>query len=218
MFTANVGIAFDNIYLNQEVLDTQTEVIMRLGQVVENRSKETAFHVVRVAEYTHVLAKACGLSDREAEIIKLASPMHDIGKIGIPDNILLKPGKLTKEEFDIIKTHTHIGHSIFQGSKRDILKTAAIIALSHHERWDGKGYPGGLKGEDIPLAGRLVSLADIFDALGCRRVYKEAWPFDKVCTFISKEKGRIFDPTLVELFMASKDIVRAIQSRYQDKV
>lgn len=217
VFTTNVGIAFDNIYLNEEIVDTQTEIIMRLGQVVESRSKETAYHVVRVAEYTYVLAKALGLDEREAGVIKLASPMHDIGKIGIPDNVLLKPGKLTDEEFELIKTHTEIGYSIFEGSARDVLKTAAIIAISHHERWDGKGYPKGLKGEDIPLPGRLVQLADVFDALGCDRVYKKAWPLDRVFEFIEKERGKMFDPSIVDTFFANRDELLSIREQYRDR-
>ncbi len=216
IFTSNVGIAFDNIYLNQEIIDTQTEIVMRLGQVVEERSKETAYHVFRVAEYIYTLAKALGLDEEEAKTIKLASPMHDIGKIGIPDSVLLKPGKLNDEEWAVMKTHANIGYNILGGSERTLLKTAAIIALTHHERWDGNGYPNGMKGEDIPLAGRLTALADIFDALGSDRVYKKAWPLDKIFKYITEESGRIFDPKLVSLFMENKKSILAIMEQYRD--
>ena len=216
IFTTNVGIAFDNIYLNQEVIDTQTEIVMRLGQVMEERSREAAYHVVRVAEYIYTLAKACGLDDEQAKIIKLASPMHDIGKIGVPDSVLLKPGKLNEEEFAIIKGHAEIGYKILEGSERELLKTAASIALTHHERWDGKGYPNGLSGEEIPLVGRLATLADIFDALGSDRVYKKAWPLDKVFKFIIAKSGSIFDPRLVSLFMENKETILKIRKQYED--
>lgn len=218
IFTNNVGIAFDNIYLNQEIIDTQTEIVLRLGEVVESRSKETAYHVLRVGEYSYLLALLYGTDEMQASNIKLASPMHDIGKIGIPDQILLKPGKLTPEEFEIIKTHTEIGHKILKGSERELLKTAAVIAYTHHERWDGNGYPKGLKGEEIPLAGRVTALADVFDALACDRVYKKAWPMEEVFAYVLKERGGLFDPKLVDLFMESKDQIMEIRKRYADPV
>lgn len=217
IFTHNVGIAFDNIYLNQEIIDTQHELAMRLGEVVESRSKETANHVRRVAAYSHLLALAYGLSPQEAEEIKLASPMHDIGKIGIPDSILLKPAKLTEEEFEIIKTHTHIGYKILEGSKRLLLKMAATIASSHHERWDGKGYPRGISGEEIPLAGRLICLADIFDALSSERVYKKAWPLEEVLEYIKRERGKTFDPKLVDILLQNLPELVKIQEKYKDE-
>lgn len=217
VFANNVGIAFDNAYLNQEILDTQTEVVLRLGEVVESRSKETAYHVVRVAEYSYLLARGCGLDEKESRIIKLASPMHDVGKIAIPDRVLLKPGRLTPEEHDVIKTHTDIGYKILGGSGRTLLKEAAIIAYTHHERWDKKGYPRGLAGEDIPLSGRITALVDIFDALGSDRVYKKAWPLDRVFDYILQEKGRIFDPRLVDIFLEHKTEVLKIRERYRDK-
>lgn len=218
LFTNNVGIAFDNVYLNQEILDTQSEIVLRLGEVVESRSKETAYHVVRVAEYSYLLAKGYGLDEQACRIIRLTSPMHDIGKIGIPDSVLLKPGRLTEEEFAIIKTHTDIGYKILGGSKRMLLMEAATIAVSHHERWDGKGYPRGLAGEEIPLSGRITAMADIFDALCSERVYKPAWPLDKVFDYIAAESGRIFDPRLVDILLASRDEVARIRERYRDEV
>jgi len=216
VFTNNVGIAFDNIYLNQEILDTQTEVVLRLGEVVESRSKETAYHVIRVAEYSYLLARAMGLDEQEALVIKLASPMHDVGKIGIPDSVLLKPGPLTPEEYAVIKTHTDIGRKILGGSERILLKEAAVIAYTHHERWDGAGYPCGLAGEDIPRSGRITALADVFDALSCDRVYKKAWPRDRVLGFIAEERGRMFDPGLVDALLERQGEILLIQDRYRD--
>ena len=217
VFTNNVGIAIDKIYLNQEIIETQTEVVLRLGEVVESRSKETANHVVRVAEYSRIMALAYGIEEKEAEIIKLASPMHDVGKIGIPDSVLLKPGKLTPEEYAVIKTHTDIGYKILSGSERVLLREAATIAYTHHERWDGNGYPRGLAGEDIPITGRITALADVFDALSHARVYKEAWPLDKVFKFITDERGKMFDPRLVDLFFECKDEIVHIRTIYRDK-
>ena len=218
VFANNVGIALDNLYLNQEIIDTQTEIVQRLGEVVESRSKETAYHVVRVAEYSYLLARACGLDEHESMIIKLASPMHDVGKIAIPDSILLKPGRLTKEEFAVIKTHTDIGYKILGGSKRLLLKEAAIISYTHHECWNGTGYPRGLAGEDIPLSGRITTLADIFDALCSERVYKKAWPVEEVFSHMIKESGKLFDPYLVKVFLENKEEVLRIRERYRDVI
>ncbi|MBI9090460.1 MAG: DUF3369 domain-containing protein [Desulfobacterium sp.] len=216
IFTTNVGIAFDNVYLNQEIIDTQKEVIQRLGEVVESRSKETAFHVVRVAEYIGVLAEGLGLSEEEIDILKLASPMHDIGKIGISDAILLKPGHLNDDEFATMKTHAYIGYRILRGSARELLKTAAIIAYTHHERWDGTGYPRGLAKDKIPLSGRITCFADIFDALLSDRVYKKAWSVKRVERFIAEQEGRTFDPDVVKAFTKNRDKIMAIRERYRD--
>lgn len=157
----------------QEIVETQKEIIYTIGTIGEKRSLETGLHVRRVANYSYLLAKLYGLSEKEAEIIKFASPMHDIGKIGIPDAVLNKPGPLNDEEWEIIKEHPLIGYEMLKHSKREILQTAAIIALEHHERYDGKGYPSGLKGEDIHIYGRISALVDVYDALGNDRVYKE---------------------------------------------
>ncbi|MFV0349187.1 MAG: DUF3369 domain-containing protein [Halodesulfovibrio sp.] len=218
IFTTNVGIAFDNIYLNDEIIKTQSEVLFRLGEVVETRSKETAYHVVRVAEYTRILALAHGVSAQDAELFKQASPMHDIGKIGIPDSILLKPGKLTDDEFAIMKQHTTIGHSLLKTSDRRMLTTAADIAYTHHERWDGTGYPRGLKGEEIPLEGRITAVADVFDALSHERVYKKAWPMEEVLAFFHEQKGKMFDPALVELLLNNLDALLKVKEHYTDNI
>jgi response regulator RpfG family c-di-GMP phosphodiesterase len=216
VFTNNVAVAFDNVYLNKEIINTQKEVILRLGDVVESRSKETAHHVRRVAEFTRLLARAAGLGEETAELYLHASPMHDVGKIGIPDAILLKPGRLTDEEREVMKTHTTIGYHILNTSERPIMQAAAIIAHEHHERWDGTGYPQGLKGDGIHIAGRITCLADIFDALSSKRVYKEAWPQEKVLDYIQAEKGRIFDPALVDALFANMEEIDRIRDKYQD--
>ncbi len=207
LFSNNISIAFDNLCLNDEIVSTQSEIVKRLGEVIENRSKETAQHVERVANTSYILAKAYGLSEEEAKKIMFASPMHDIGKVAISDEILLKPGKLTKDEFEKMKEHTTIGWEILKDSQREILKTAALIAKDHHERWDGKGYPNGLKGEDISLCGRIVAVADVFDALSHKRVYKDAWPLDKVLNLFKEESGKQFEPKLVELLFDNLDLI-----------
>lgn len=216
IYASNARVAFDNAQLNSEIIETQKEVIVTLGEIVETRSKETANHVVRVAEYSYAFALLCGLSEDEANLLRLASPMHDIGKVGISDQILNKPGKLTVEEFEIMKTHTLIGHEVLKQSKRKILKTAATIALSHHERWDGKGYPYGKKEDEIDLNSRITSIADVYDALSHKRVYKEAWTDEAVIDFIRNESGKMFQPTLVKLFIDNIEIFTAIKIAYPD--
>lgn len=217
LFSTNIGIALDNIFLAREIADTQREVVFTLGEVVENRSRETANHVRRVAEYSYLMAQKAGMEEEEAQRLRLASPLHDVGKIGIPDAILLKPGRVTPEEFEIIKTHTRIGYDILKGSKRRILKAAATVALQHHERWDGTGYPTGLQGEDIHIFGRITCLMDVFDALSCKRVYKEAWAMERVREYLKKEKGGQFDPQLIDLFFESFDEFLAIKEKCSDE-
>ena len=187
--------------LNNEIEATQREIVFMMGAIAEKRSKETGQHVQRVAEYSLILARLHGLSLEESILIKNASPMHDIGKIGIPDAILNKPGKFTNEEFEIMKTHSEIGYKMLQHSTKSILKAAAILAYQHHERWDGKGYPQGLKGENIHIYGRITAIADVFDALGSERVYKKAWPLEKILKLFKEERGKQFDPSLVDLFL-----------------
>lgn len=200
----------------QEVLDTQKEVIITLGQVVESRSSETANHTVRVGELSYELAILYGLSEKEAELIRAASPMHDVGKIGIPDFILNKPGKLTPEEYRTMQAHPDIGFKILNNSERTIIKAAAIIAHQHHERWDGQGYPNNLKGEDIHIYGRIVALADVFDALFNDRVYRKAMPLEKVLKIITEGRGTQFDPTLVDHFLNNLKRFLAISERFAD--
>lgn len=172
IYCTNVSVAFENIYLNEELESTQQEIIYTMGEITETRSRETGHHVKRVAEYSRLLAIKYGLSEQEAEVIRLASPMHDVGKVGIPDAILNKPGPLTQDEFEIMKTHSNLGYEMLKHSNKQVLNAAAIIAQQHHERFDGSGYPHGLRGEDIHLYGRITALADVFDALCSDRVYK----------------------------------------------
>lgn len=195
----------DVIKLNAEMLETQKEVVYTLGAIAETRSKETGLHVRRVAEYSYLLAKLYGLSEHDAEILKQASPMHDIGKVGIPDAILNKPGKLTYEEFEVIKTHAELGYEMLKHSSREILKASAVVAYEHHEKWDGSGYPRGLKGEKIHVFGRITAVADVFDALGHERVYKEAWDIQSILSLFKRERGKHFDPVLIDLFLANLD-------------
>ena len=212
IFSSNVSIVFENLYLDKEVAETQAEIIYTLGEVMENRSKETASHVKRVAKYTHLLANEYGLDEDEAFILKSASPLHDIGKIGIEDSILLKPGKLTDDEFVVMKKHAEIGYEILKKSKRSILKAAAIVANEHHEKFNGLGYPNGKKGEEIHLYGRIVAIADVFDALTHKRVYKKAWSFEEAVSYMIDEKNTHFDPNLIDIFVNNLDKVKEIHS------
>ncbi len=216
LFIQNVSIAFENAQLHEDVFSTQREIVYLLGDAVETRSEETGNHVKRVAEVSRMLAAAYGLGSDEVELIKLAAPLHDIGKIGIPDAILNKPGKLEPEEWEIMKSHAELGHRMLVGSNRKILKTASIIALEHHEKWDGSGYPYGKKGEEIHIYGRLVAIADVFDALGSTRSYKKAWSPADIRTFMTEQRGRHFDPRGIDLFMESFDEIAAVRERFSD--
>lgn len=203
--------------LNREIIETQKEVIFTMGSIGETRSKETGLHVKRVAEYSRLLALLSGLDDYEADMIAMASPMHDIGKVGIPDAILHKKGRLTPDEFEIMKTHVTIGHEMLKHSQRPIMQTAAIIALQHHEKWDGSGYPAATEKEDIHIYGRITALADVFDALGSKRCYKEAWSDEDILAQINQESGRHFDPTLVDLLFDNLDAFYQIRETYRDQ-
>jgi len=210
IFSNDILVAYENIHLHNEIVETQKELISRLGSVVENRSKEVANHVNRVAKISYLLAVKYGLSKEESRKIEMASPMHDIGKVAIPDNILLKPARLTDDEFEIIKTHSQIGYNILECGKREILKTASIIAHQHHEKWVGNGYPQGLKGEDIHIYGRITAIADVFDALTYKRVYKEAWELEKALDFIKDQRGKHFEPKLVDIFFENIQDIKKI--------
>lgn len=206
----------DIIKIHRELEATQKEIIYRMGEVGETRSKETGNHVKRVAEYSKLLAIKTGLSEEEADTLLCASPMHDIGKVGISDDILLKPGKLTAEEFEIMKEHSEMGYNILRTSKRKILKAASIVAYHHHEKWNGQGYPQGLKGEDIHIYGRITAIADVFDALGSNRAYKNAWKFEDILAYFQEQKGEHFDPRLIDIFFDNLDSVLEIRDRYAD--
>lgn len=201
MFLSNYSVALDNYILNNLIYETQREIIVTLGEVVEKHFDETSQHVNRMSEMMYRFAKVVGYPHMEAEMIKVGSTLHDVGKIGIPDAILKKPGKLTPEEFTCIKEHTEIGHKILSRSDLEILSIAAEIALNHHEKFDGSGYPSGLKGEGIPKLARMLAILDVFDAMTHKRVYKEAAEVTEALEYITKQKDRHFDPELVELFM-----------------
>lgn len=207
----------EQIHLNREIVATQREVISTMGAIGETRSKETGDHVKRVAEYSKLLALKSGVSLQEAEEIKMASPMHDIGKVGIPDDILNKPGKLSDDEFEIMKTHAALGYEMLKGSQQPLLKTAATISYEHHEKWDGSGYPRGLKGEEIHLHGRITAIADVFDALGHDRVYKKAWPLENILELFKEGRGKHFDPNLIDLFFKHLDEFLAIKEEFDGK-
>ena len=202
--------------LSDEIINTQKEIIYTMGEIAETRSKETGNHVKRVAEYSKLLALKLGISSDEAEMLKLASPMHDIGKVGIPDNILNKPGKLTPEEFEIMKTHAQLGFDMLKHSSKAILQIAAIVSNEHHEKYNGKGYPRGLKGEDIHIFARITAVADVFDALGSDRIYKKAWEDEKIFELFNSEKGEHFDPKVIEAFFHSLDEIKTIRERFKD--
>jgi response regulator RpfG family c-di-GMP phosphodiesterase len=202
--------------LQQEIEDTQKEVIFTLGAIAEARSQETGNHVRRVAEYSRILAVHYGLSPREAEMLKQASPMHDIGKLATPDSILNKPGKLTIEEFSIMKQHAELGYEMLKHSARPLIKMAATIAYEHHEKYDGSGYPRGIVGKNIHIYGRITAVADVFDALGSKRCYKEAWPDDQIFALFRDQRGKHFDPNLVDLFFGHLEELLVVRDEFKD--
>jgi len=190
---------------NRELQSAYHDTIHRLVLAAEYKDEDTGDHIVRMSRYSALIAEELGLPDKEAQDIFYAAPMHDVGKIGIPDNILMKPGKLTDEEFDRMKTHTSIGAKILADSRADILQLAQQIAISHHEKWNGRGYPQGHAGEKIPLAGRIVGLADVFDALTSKRPYKVPYPVEVAVNIIQKERGEHFDPDVADAFLGNID-------------
>ncbi|MFA6395595.1 MAG: HD domain-containing phosphohydrolase [Sulfurimonas sp.] len=202
--------------LNQEIEDTQREVVFTMGSIGESRSKETGNHVKRVAEYSKLLALYYGLDENEAEMLRQASPMHDIGKVAIPDAVLNKPGRFDEHERRIMDTHAALGYEMLKHSARPLLLMAATVANEHHEKWDGSGYPRGLSGENINIHGRITALADVFDALGSDRIYKKAWDDEKIFTLFREERGRHFDPTLVDIFFDHLEEFLIIRDRLKD--
>ncbi|MCD6433899.1 MAG: HD domain-containing protein [Sulfurimonas sp.] len=205
-----------SVKLTNEIEDTQKEVVFTMGAIGESRSKETGNHVKRVAAYSKVLALAYGMDETEAELLKQASPMHDIGKIAIPDAILKKPGRFNNEERAIMDTHAELGFSMIKNSQRPLLKAAAIVAYEHHEKYDGTGYPRKLSGEKIHIYGRITAIADVFDALGSDRVYKKAWKNERIFKLFKEERGKHFDPTLVDLFFENLDEILKIREFFKD--
>jgi len=202
--------------LNYEIEETQKEVVFTMGAIGESRSKETGNHVKRVAGYSKILALAYGMDEKEAEMLKQASPMHDIGKVAIPDAILNKPGKLTEDEYIIMEGHAQLGYEMLKYSKRPLLLAAATVAHEHHEKYDGTGYPQGLKGEEIHIYGRITAIADVFDALGSDRVYKKAWEDERIFDLFRSESAKHFDPGLVDLFFDNVEEIVAVRESYRD--
>lgn len=200
----------------RELDQTRLEVIRRLGRAAEYRDNETGLHTIRMSNYSMLIARASGMSEAECELILNASPMHDLGKIGIPDGILLKPGKLDAEEWRVMKTHPAIGAEILMGHDSDLMQLAHQIALAHHEKWDGSGYPHGLKGEEIPLVARIVAVADVFDALTTARPYKEAWSVEDSLSHIRAQSGLHFEPRLVDFFLSVLPEVLEIRRCYAE--
>jgi len=200
-----------------ELYESRLEIIQKMTKASEYRDNETGNHILRISKYSEILGKKMNLTAKEIDLIINASPMHDVGKIGISDNILLKPGKLTEEEWDIMRKHTIIGHDILADSRSDLLKQAAEIALYHHEKWDGTGYPYGKKSLEIPLFARIVAVVDVFDALTSERPYKKGWPVEEAVDEIIKLKGIHFDPEIIDVFQQSVDDFRNIQATYKDK-
>lgn len=196
--------------LNREIEDTQKELIFTLGEIAESRSLETGSHVKRVSAISSILAEKVGLPGHQVSLIGLAASMHDLGKLAIDDRILNKPGKLTVEEFEIMKKHCAFGYEILKNSQRELLKLAAIIALEHHENYDGTGYPSGRKGDEISLESRIVALADVYDALFIKRVYKDSWPREAILEYLRSQRGKKFDPRILDVFFANLDQIEEI--------
>jgi len=200
----------------EQLNETRLQIIQRLGRAAEYKDNETGMHVIRMSHYSRILGIASGMNEEQADMLLCAAPMHDIGKIGIEDRIILKPGKLNAEEWATMQTHCEIGAEIIGDDDSELLKMAKIVAMTHHERWDGTGYPNGLKQEEIPRVGRIIAVADVFDALTSKRPYKEAWSVDDAIDLIKKEAGKHFDPYLVSLFIEALPEVLLIKEKYQE--
>ncbi len=201
-----------------EMEHTQREIIFKFSEIAESRSRETGNHVRRVAEYSRILAIASGMEPRKADLLTAVSPMHDIGKLGIPESILAKPTFLSDEERQMMERHTTIGYEMLKSSSREVFTSAAIIAHQHHEKFNGEGYPSRLKGQDIHIFGRITALADVFDALASDRCYKKSWPLEKVLELFRTERGNHFDPALVDVFFNQLDHIKLIRDRWIDRV
>ncbi len=200
-----------------ELAKTRIEIVRRLGRAAEYRDNETGMHVIRMSNAARLLALAAGVSAAQADILLNAAPMHDVGKIGIPDSILLKPGALNDTEWAIMKTHTSMGAEIIGNHPSELMQMARTIALTHHEKWDGSGYPNGLKGEEIPLEGRIAAIADVFDALTSVRPYKRAWTSAEAIAHIREESGKSFDPSLVPHFLELIPLIETFGETYADR-
>ncbi len=200
----------------RELEETRLEVVHRLGRAAEYRDYETGMHVVRMSHLCRLLGRAAGLDEKQCQLLMLASPMHDIGKIGIPDQILLKPDKLNDEEWEIMKTHTTIGGKILDGGRSELMKMARTIALTHQEKWDGSGYPAGLKEKEIPLVGRISAVCDVFDALTSERPYKKAFSVESSIQVMQQGRAQHFDPKLFDLFKENLPLMVEVIKKYRD--
>lgn len=201
----------------KEINQSKLDLLERLGRAAEYKDNETGFHVKRMAHYAYHLAIACGMTEQEADILREATPMHDLGKIGIPDGILLKKGKLDEEEWAVMRTHVEIGVEILGDcSGSELMLLAKTVAQTHHEKWDGSGYPNGLVGKDIPLVGRICAIADVFDALTSERPYKRAWSLDEAFAYLEQQRERHFDPALVDLFLTLKPQIIEVMQAYRE--
>jgi len=214
----NQSLALERRVLERtrELHDTRIEIARRLGRAAEYRDNETGMHVIRMSRVAHLLALAAGVGEAGADLLLNAAPLHDIGKIGIPDHILLKPGRLDAREMETMKTHARIGAEIIGDHDSDLLRMARSVALTHHEKWDGGGYPGGLAGERIPLEGRIVAIADVYDALTSERPYKRAWSVEAALAYMKEQAGISFDPRLLDLFLGMADAVERIRREHAD--
>lgn len=216
LFASNAGIAWDNLHLASELLGAQQEMVFLLASTAETRSRETASHVHRVGLLAGMLGNALGLDAEQCDLLQLAAPLHDIGKVGIPDPVLNKPGPHTEDEARVMRTHAEIGARLLGNSQRPVMKLAAEIALSHHENWDGTGYPRGLTGDAIPMSGRITMVADVFDALGSKRCYKESWPAGEIRAYLENQRCRKFDPRVLDLLFAHWDEALALRAKFPD--
>ena len=201
----------------EELRASRLEIVQRLGLAAEYKDNETGLHVIRMSHFARILGLAAGMTEAQADDLLHAAPMHDVGKIGIPDRVLLKPGPLDPDEWKIMQSHAQIGAEIIGHHDHGVLALARNIALTHHEKWDGSGYPNGLAGKDIPLEGRICAIADVFDALTSIRPYKKAWTEQEALDFLVKQKGKHFDPELVDLFLAQMPAIRAIRERWAEQ-
>lgn len=213
---SQAAVAVKRAQLQEELKAASIDMIERLSIAAEFRDEDTAFHIKRMSKYSVIIARYLGLSEEESERMLFTAPMHDIGKLGVPDSVLLKPGKLDAEEWKEMQRHTVYGAQILEKSNYELIREAEIIALSHHEKWNGKGYPQGIAGEDIPLTGRIVALADVFDALSSKRCYKPAFPMEKVLNIIREERGNHFDPKVVDAFFEGYDEIMKVYEKYKE--
>ncbi len=198
--------------------ETRLKIIQRLGRAAEYKDDATGMHVIRMSHYARVLGLAAGMSESAADVLLNAAPMHDIGKIGIPDSILQKSSALDEAEWDVMKTHTEMGAEIIGEDESELLQMAAVVARSHHEKWDGSGYPAGLSGEEIPMVGRIVAIADVYDALTSPRPYKEAWDAERALDYLQEQAGSHFDPALVSLFVAHIAEIEELRQQFAEPV